>query len=88
MSHNIDADSLVGLSNISDYDVTVNKSAELAGQDCEVSLGIHNIKSVRTDEGARARRAQSATNAREDEFSTLFRDDWVTDDDAMYFLNE
>jgi len=87
VSHNIDADSLVGLSNISDYDVTVNKSAELAGQDCEVSLGIHNIKSVRTDEGARAR-AQSATNAREDEFSTLFRDDWVTDDDAMYFLNE
>ena len=87
MSHNIDADSLVGLSNISDYDVTVNKSAELAGQDCEVSLGIHNIKSVRTDEGARAR-AQAATNARKDEFSTLFRDDWVTDDDAMYFLNE
>jgi len=45
VSHNIDADSLVGLSNISDYDVTVNKSAELAGQDCDVSLGIQNIKS-------------------------------------------
>ena len=55
MSHNIDADSLVGLSNISDYDVTVNKSAELAGQDCQVSLGIQNIKSVRDHEDARAR---------------------------------
>ena len=90
MSHNIDADSLVGLSNISDYDVTVNKSAELAGQDCDVSLGIQNIKSVRTDEGerARTRTVSGAANAREDEFSTLFRDDWVTDDDAMYFLSE
>lgn len=77
MSHNIDADSLVGLSNISDYDVTVNKSAELAGQDCDVSLGIQNIKSVRTDEGerARTRTVSGAANAREDEFSTLFRDD-------------
>jgi hypothetical protein len=53
------------LSNISDYDVTVNKSAELAGQDCEVSLGIHNIKSVRTDEGARARaRSRRRTRAK------------------------
>ena len=40
------------------------------------------------DADAREKSVSGAANAREDEFSTLFRDDWVTDDDAMYFLNE
>lgn len=47
VSHNITADDLVGLSNMSDYDISVNKSATIAGQDCNVNLGMSNIKTVR-----------------------------------------
>lgn len=46
VSHNIDAGNLVGLSNVSDYDVTIAKSATLAGQDCECEMSMQNIKSV------------------------------------------
>lgn len=44
VSHNITAEDLVGLSNMSDYDISVNKSATIAGQDCNVNLGMSNIK--------------------------------------------
>ena len=37
----------MGLSNMSDYDISVNKSATIAGQDCNVNLGMSNIKTVR-----------------------------------------
>merc|ERR1712057_111658 len=45
VSHNIDPADMVGLTNMSDYDISVNKSATLAGQDCDVTLGMHNVKS-------------------------------------------
>jgi hypothetical protein len=45
VSHNIEAGALVGLSNVSDYDVTIAKSATLAGQDCECEMSMQNIKS-------------------------------------------
>lgn len=45
VSHNIDPADMVGLTNMSDYDISVNKSATLAGQDCDVALGMHNVKS-------------------------------------------
>ena len=37
VSHNIDPADMVGLTNMSDYDISVNKSATLAGQDCDVT---------------------------------------------------
>jgi len=46
VSHSFKAGALVGLSNVSDYDVTVAKSATLAGQDCECEMSMQNIKSV------------------------------------------
>merc|ERR1712159_671718 len=39
VSHNIGPADMVGLTNMSDYDISVNKSATLAGQDCDVTLG-------------------------------------------------
>lgn len=47
VSHNVDAGNLVGLSEISDYDVTVAKPCELLGQACDVELSMQKCKSVR-----------------------------------------
>lgn len=44
VSHNVTAEDLVGLSNMENYSLTVNKSATLAGQDCNVSLGMTDVK--------------------------------------------
>jgi hypothetical protein len=43
----VDAGNLVGLSEISDYDVTVAKPCELLGQACDVELSMQKCKSVR-----------------------------------------
>lgn len=45
VSHNVDAGNLVGLSEISDYDVTVAKPCELLGQACDVELSMQKCKS-------------------------------------------
>lgn len=47
VSHNVDAGNLVGLSEISDYDVTIAKPCELLGQACDVELSMQKCKSVR-----------------------------------------
>jgi hypothetical protein len=45
VTHNADAAALVGLSEISDYDITISKPCELLGQACDVELSMQNCMS-------------------------------------------